>query len=301
VLRKRKTAEDPDADLKGEVKLANHSLEFFSFYEKHKRLCDEMSGLKIRAVGEATGPDVMIITRDKFHFAIRRLDSFLINYLHNTIDKSTRDRLESEIYNLEEDFLRDELYQRLIKKNNDLSPSQDIEFDRLYLSYLIRAFNISHQIGLELQKTLLPSTKSISSHLKYYDYNGFYRNLNGYRDEMSDDLSNFTYGKMLNHLKKITGYYFTYRYLINKRNQQHIDRLLSILYSYVNNPEVLKEIKKIKESEDYTNLFIKEIKSKTHKIKKTLNKIYLLCNISLSVKNILPKPQSKELLDKTLM
>lgn len=301
MIRKRTSPEDPNADLKGEVKLANHSLEFFSFYEKHKRLCDEMSGLKIRAVGETTGPDVMIITRDKFSYAIKRLDSFLINYLHNTIDKSTRDRLETEIYRLEEDFLEDEDYQKLIQKKDNLSLTQDVEFDKRYLNYLIRAFNISHEIGLELQKTLLPSTKSISSHLKYYDYNGFYKNLNTYRDEMSDDLSNFSYGKIINHLKKITGYYFTYRYLINKRNQKHIDELLSILYSYVNNEQVLREIKKLKESEDYTNTFISDIKRKTQKVKKTLNKIYLLCNLSLSIKNILPKPQTKELLDKTLI
>lgn len=298
---KRKGPEDPNADLKGEVKLANHSLEFFSFYEKHKRLCDEMSGLKVRAVGETTGPDVMIITRDKFDFAINRLSSFLINYLHNTLEKSTRARMEKMVDDLEEDYLSDETYHRFIRKKDDLSVSQDVEFDRLYINYLIRAFNISHSIGVELQKTLLPSTKSISSHLKYYDYNGFYKNLDSYRDEMSDYLSNFKYEEMINHLKKMTGYYYTYRYLISKRNQKHIDYLFTMLYSYINNPSVLREIKKIKESKDASNTFIKDIKSKRKHIKRTLQYVYLLCNQSLSSKNILPKPVQKELLDKTLI
>lgn len=301
MVNKKKRSEDPDADLKGEVKLANHSLEFFSFYEKHKRLCDEMSGLKIRAVGEATGPDVMIITRDKFHFAIRRLNSFLINYLHNTLEKTTRCRMEELVNNLEEDFINDEEYQNLIKKKDNLNTHQDIEFDKKYLNYLIRAFNISHEIGIELQKTLLPSTKSISSHLKYYDYDGFYKNLNRYRDEMSDDLSNFKYSKILAHLKKLTGYYYTYRYLISKRNQKHIDYLFSILYSYVNNEDVLREVKKLNESEDFTNSFLKDIKNKSWRIKTALNKIYFVCNVSLSSKNILPKPVQKVLLDKTLI
>ena len=69
-------AEDYNKELKsGEIEFAQHNLEFQRFYEKHKRLCDEMSGLKIRTVGEVAGPDRMIITRVNFGYAIKNFDS----------------------------------------------------------------------------------------------------------------------------------------------------------------------------------------------------------------------------------
>ena len=295
-------AEDYNKELKsGEIEFAQHNLEFQRFYEKHKRLCDEMSGLKIRTVGEVAGPDRMIITRVNFSYAIKRLNVFIIDNLHYIGNHITRKNMEDNIQEIETDFLNNEEYQNYIRKADNLTNTAEMQFNIMYLDYLKKCFELAYEIGFALQSSVSISSREVVKTIAYVDYKGFFYNLSAYRDEMADNISNITYSELQDHYKKIMGYFYTYRYLITQREQRHIMDLLDLIYAYITNPEVTKIIMKLKSDGEKTKTFTEETKRKLQRIKLAFNKIYFLCNWSLSMKNILPKSSTRTLIDKTLI
>jgi len=233
---------------------------------------------------------------------LKELNVFIIDNLHYIGNHITRKNMEDKIQEIETDFLNNEEYQNYIRKADNLTNTAEMQFNIIVfrlleenvLSWLMR-------LVFALQSSVSISSREVVKTIAYVDYKGFFYNLSAYRDEMADNISNITYSELQDHYKKIMGYFYTYRYLITQREQRHIMDLLDLIYAYITNPEVTKIIMKLKSDGEKTKTFTEETKRKLQRIKLAFNKIYFLCNWSLSMKNILPKSSTRTLIDKTLI
>jgi len=288
----------------GEVKGVNHIMEFARFYDKHRKICDELSGMKIRSVWDVESPNKIIISRHNFEYAIKRLNSFVINNLHNIQERNLRDKLTKSIIELQTEFINDQEYSSYTKQelnHIEFTKSSLKNYNTRYLYYLLKCFEILDSLGQNLQKSLLITTADISKSIRFYDNKKFFENISDYRDEVSDNLSDLKYVDLVDHFKKITGYFYTYKYLISKKNQANIKKLISILKEYILTEETQDEIIKIKNNTNTSNSFLSEIRLNLLQLQKIFNSIYLCCNISLANKNILPKSSKTILIDKSLI
>ncbi len=283
----------------GEVKFSIYGGEFARFYENHKKLCDQISGLKIKSLYNPLGNVNITINQDNFLEAIQSLSGFFSDVSHY-MDILQRKILRSKIDDLEEEYLKDEIYANLLTKKKDLSSSQRLEKDKLYLNYLTKSLKVASEIFESLQKSMAVTTSDIVKMIRYENFDEFYSQLTAYRNEMIDSISHFSYKDMLSNIKKTMGYYYTYSYLIGKREKFWIEELFKILIDYYNEEETVRNIIQIEENE-LSESKRKELKQLSADIKSILEKIYFLCNYSLSQKNILIKTSEKVLIDKSLV
>lgn len=286
---------------KGEIIFANHKLEFLRFFESHKKLCDEISGLKRHTVNNIHHEEKIIINKKNFIIGINRLSAFVTDYFHY-IDEEFQRREISERYNkLEAEFNNDTEYHSLVSKGDDVSVSQEVILTKLYLKYLIECFEIGHLVSKYLQKSLNIASKEILKTIHFVDYDGFYNNLSHYRDETVNDLSNIKYETIFENYKKLIGYFYTYRYLMNKDSDEVIKRTIMSIYEYITSAGTIKNIIWIKEGSELSNSKKQDIKVEFLVIRDLFNGIYILCNNNLKNKNILPKSKVDVLIDNTLI
>lgn len=284
-----------------EVIIANHIREFSRFYDKHKTLCDEITGVKKRTIIEKGNPLPIEITRLNFHFAIKRLYAFIIDNIHYVTEKDKRNEIEVEINNIEQSFINDSDYNEYVKRNDSLVIDDKIKFNIKYFKYVLRCFELSGKFVKYLQNSLMINTKDIKKSISFFEYGNFFENLSQYRDEISNDLSDFRFKDILTHLKKIIGYHYTYRVFMLQTELEVIDLLINTLISYVLKEEFVGYIIKTNKNDFLTNDERFDIQIETIFIKQILSRIYVLMNESLSERNILPKVSKKELIDKTLI
>jgi hypothetical protein len=286
---------------KGEIIHTNHKLEFLRFFKSHKRLCDEISGLKHHKISNLDNK-LILIDRVTFIYAVRKLNSFIIDYLHYVGESVKRDHVMSEFYKLESDFDGDGEYQGFVKKWDNLSVGKNILFNKKYIYYLKRTFDVSYLMSQYLQNSLNIASREIVKNIQFVDYDGFFNNLSVYREEVANDLSNLKFETLYSNYKKLMGYFYTYRYLINKREQNHILGLLNLIYDYIILDNVVKYIILVNTGgSDISPSKVKDMCMELIIIRNSFNKIYFLCNFSLSLKNILPKSKKEVLVDNTLI
>lgn len=280
------------------VKFSYTNQEYASFYEKHKMLCDEMSGIKPRIIKTHNSQTEIIITKEVFILAIKRLEAFIINYSHDFDDKTKQKEVFSDIAELEGDYNSDSLYNSFctkIKNKQNLSMQERINFNILYFSYLFRAFELLVKVGTYLQSSMMIGTINIKKLIEWYDTKPFFDNLTNYRDEVSNSLSNFSIYDIIDQYKKILGYHYTYRLLVDYKELNAVDYLIRICNQYIFNYDFMLFVEKSAQNKKITD----EVKKQSGFLKKILSTIYRLTNESLSNKNILPKINKKVLFDKT--
>lgn len=287
---------------KEEIPFANYKQEFFRFYEDQKKRCDEIAGLKIRTVGDVEAPDRMIINRSNFIYGIKRLNSFIIDYLY-LVEPSKIDKIKQNFSKLEKDYLEDEEYHSYIRKSiaSGLSNSQNLEFNKKYLQYLKRTFDVFYEMNTYLKDSLNITSRGISKRIKFVDYDTFFQNLSKYRDEVSDDISNIEFSSIFDHYKKIMAYYYTYKYLVPRSIQNTLEKALEYIFRFITDSETAKEITKIKDGQEISNNQKKIINDNLRIIRDCFNTIYYYVNYSLSLKDILPKGKINVLVDKSLV
>lgn len=286
---------------KGEIVFANHKLEFLRFFESHKKLCDEIAGLKYFNVSNFGEVNKILISRENFIVGIRKLNSFIIDYLHYIEDKGEVDEVLNRFETLENDFINDEVYNSFVKKKDNLSNEQEINFSKKYINYLVKAFDISYLMSKYLQKSLNIASREIVKNIQFVNYDGFFNNLSVYREEVANELSNLQYENIFDNFKKLMGYFYTYRYLISNREQIHIRDLLRLIHNYITLDETIRVIIKIKDDVEFSISMKQELRNEFIVLRNAFNKIYYLCNYSLSMKNILPKSKTDVLVDNTLI
>lgn len=285
---------------KGEIIHTNHKLEFLRFFAGHKRLCDEISGLKYHKVNSLSDKKILI-GKHNFILAIKKLNSFIIDYIHYIEVGAKSSHIEKDFEKLEFEFTNDDEYHGFVKKGDSLSVTNQILVNKKYIYYLRRTFDVSYLMSQYLQNSLNIASREIIKNIQFVDYDGFFNNLSVYRDEVANDLSNLKFSTLFDNYKKLMGYFYTYKYLINKREQKHIVDLLDIIYDYLVLDDVIKFIILVNTEGDINLTRIKDMRDEFIIIRNAFNKIYYLCNYSLSLKNILPKSNKDVLVDNTLI
>ncbi|OGI12475.1 hypothetical protein A3K64_00010 [Candidatus Micrarchaeota archaeon RBG_16_36_9] len=278
-----------------EVSFANHLNEFIRFYDRHKSLCDQITGVKKVSYIENGTLQEVEIGKSNFLMAIKKLNAFLIDNIHYISSTKTSKRFEQDVLDIETEFMSDSKYHEYLKNESNLTMKEKMDFNITYFKYIFRCFEISYNLFKELQTSLMISTKDIKKSLRYYDFKEFFENLSKYRDEVSNDLADFRFKNVFNHFKKVIGYHYTYRFMVSKVNMEYVDELISIAYSYIMNPKTIDLLTE----EDTGN--VSEMHAKSLLLKRIFSEIYKVTNKSLSERNILPKIEKKVLIDKTLI
>lgn len=282
---------------RGEVVHVNHKLEFFRFFNRHKRLCDEVSGLKPFSIGE--GKEI-IITRSNFIIGIRLLDSFITEFIPYVyiVDKANiiRDRFDK----LEYLFINDVDYQNFINKGDNININNDVLFSKKYISYIRECFEISFLLSKFLQNSLNISSREIIKNLSFVSYESFFNNLSVYKEEVASVLSNSNFSNLFICFKKMLGFFYTYRYLVASREQKHIIFLFDRIYDYMILDDNIKLLGKFKD-DVMNNDDIKLLRNDFFIIRRGFNIIFDLIIKSLQFKNILPKSSSEVLVDTSLI
>ncbi|MFX0132283.1 MAG: hypothetical protein ACFFDN_01425 [Candidatus Hodarchaeota archaeon] len=279
---------------KEEVTYAKHYLEFLHFYTKHRNLCDEISGLKKYTKIENGHEKEISTTKQNFDSAIKRLDSFIIDNSHymNKIDKQNIKNKINEIYS---SFYGDTKYTQLASKEI-LSRDEEILFNKLYFKYILKCFYTIDTICEALQDSVMLNTNRIRKAIKYFNADGFYENLAKYRSEVCDMIANMKFKDTFISYKKVLGYHFTYRIMVEGQQREKIDVIINKLTRYIFGNEFLNLI--YSNNEEH---LINDKRNELMFIKECISKIYVLTNESMSKKNILPKVDRNIKKDLTLI
>jgi len=278
-----------------EVRFSNTQIEFQNFYERHKNICDELSGSKIILYKYLRDQQEIIVGRENFIKGIKRLQAFVINYAHSFDEKSKEKEVLSEVFKIEDDFINDTEYEQFIKKSDSLNAGDNAKFNLKYYEYLFRCFDLIVKVSQYLQRSMMVGTKNVISLLQWMDVTPFFRNLGEYREEISNIISNFVVSDVEAHYKKILAYHYTYRVFVDSKELNKIDEIIQACNEYIINYEFLKFVEKVKNG----TIRYDVIKKENVMLKKALYTILKLTNQSLSDKNILPKIKKKVLFDKT--
>lgn len=278
------------------VEFSYTNQEFSNFYDRHKSLCDEISGSKLVTFKYLKNQEDIEIKKENFIIAIKRLHAFIINYSHCFDDKADEKILFSMMFKLEEDFIEDVEYNGLIAKSKDLVMTDKVDFSIRYYDYLFRCFDIIVKTSEYLQKSMMIGTKNIKKLTEWFDAKPFFENLGNYRTEVSNIISNFVVSDVELHYKKILGYHYTYRLFVDYEELHKIDKIIELCNSYILNKKFMKFVFDIKENRIKQD---KQIRQENLFLKRVLYMILKLTNKSLSNKNILPKINRKVMFDKT--
>ena len=282
-----------------EVTFKNHLSEFQRFYSNHKSFCDEVTGIKPRAIIENNERKEFYVTKENFIFAIRKLSSFVIDNLHYIKNLEDRRKIEKDCSDLESEFQNNEEYQKLVLKQRNTE--EDIRLTEMYLVYIVKIYEVGNRLVNLLQNSIMIATSRVSKDIEYHNETSFFDELSRYRTEISDSISNYRFSDTLLQLKKILGYHYTYKILIKTEEQQFTERILQLLIKEILQKDTLKLIKKVAEG----NYLRKEENEKMiylhTNIKKVLLKVYYITNKNLSDRKILPKILRKIHIDKTLI
>lgn len=282
-----------------EVKFKNHLSEFQRFYANHKSFCDEITGIRPRSIRDNGEVKEFYITKDNFIFAIRKLNAFVIDNLHYIKSIADVRKIEKDVYDLEREFLDDKVYQSLSKKSR--SATDEVILTQKYLEYIMRIFEIGNRLVNLLQSSIMIATSTVAKNIEYYNEISFFDELSRYRSEISDSISNYRFSDTLLQLKKIIGYHYTYKILLNQDEQEFIGNLLKLLIKEILKEDVVKLIQKVSERHALRDDEKQKMSYLHNNIKRALLKIYYITNKNLSERKILPKIQRKVHIDKTLI
>ena len=284
-----------------EVRFKNHISEFKRFYYNHKSFCDEIAGNKSRRIFDGNEYKEFNINKDNFIFAIRRLYAHVIDNLHYVKNIKDVRRMEQMLEELESKFLNDREYQRLSAKGERRTSSEEITLTKMYLRYVITIYDIGNRLNNLLQNSLMIATSSVAKDVEYFNEVNFFDELSIYRSEISDGISNYRFSDTLTQLKKILGYHYTYKILMDKEEQRFTHNVLQLLIREVLDENFIRILKKVQEGEFMTQSDKQRMRIMHDNIRKILLKVYYITNKNLSQRKILPKILRKVHIDKTLI
>lgn len=282
-----------------EVKFKNHLSEFQRFYANHKSFCDEVTGIRPRSIIENGQNKEFFIDKDNFIFAIRKLNAFVIDNLHYIKSIADSRKIQKDLDDLENGFINDKVYQSLANKKR--TAVEEIILTKIYLEYIMVIFDIGNRLVNLLQSSIMIATSMVAKNIEYHNETSFFDELSRYRSEISDSISNYRFSDTLTQLKRIIGYHYTYKILLDQNEQDFIEKLLKMLIKEILKEDVVKLIQKVTERHTLRDDEKAKLDHLHSNIKRALLKIYYITNKNLSERKILPKIQRKVHIDKTLI
>ncbi len=286
----------------GVINFANYNKEFLRFYDKHRFLCDEIAGNRKRFYTDSKGVQVEeVVTKYNFLKGIQKANAFIIDNIHYIKKHKDKILIQNLIFDLEQRYLSDEIYQKLSIKQGNLNAQDLLLFNLKYFQYLIEVFELSYQMTLLLQDSMMISTRGVKKTINFHSNIAFFDNLSEYRDEVSDDISRFHITTANKHVRKMLGYVYTYKFILNSYSVSVIDQLMSSVLSIITSEEITKHLLQARLTDTLSINQKLQLARKGIPIKKALMKAYELVNTSLGEVNILPKINKEIFMDRSLI
>ena len=286
----------------GVINFANYNKEFLRFYDKHRFLCDEIAGNRKRFYTNSEGVQVEeVVTKYNFLKGIQKANAFIIDNIHYVKRHKDKILIQNMIFDLELRYLSDDNYHRLSIKKGNLNAQDLLTFNLKYFKYLIEVFELSYQMTLLIQDSMMISTRGVKKTIKFHSNIAFFDNLSEYRDEVSDDISRFHITTANKHVRKMLGYVYTYKFILNSYSVSVIDQLMSSVLSIITSEEITKHLLQAKQTDSLSIQQKLYLAKKGIPIKKALMKAYELVNTSLGEVNILPKINKEIFTDRSLI
>lgn len=283
-----------------EVAFVNHQMEFIRFYDNHYKINKEVAGFEEITLIEQGVEKKISIGLDNFWFAIKRVQAFVIDNIHYINRFDDRRKLLRVMNQIEEDFVTDSRFSYLLRKD-ERSGKEVIELNYIYFDYLIRCFKLVNILCLLLQPTLMVNTRALKKALAYRDESYFFINLGRYRNDLANDLANFKLINVIDHYKKVLGYYYTYKMLLVDSETFSLDPVVEDITSLINSKEVTDLLIYMRENNEYSDQMKTKMTYYVVSIKNILFAFYYLINNFLSERRVLPKTTTREVIDFTLI
>lgn len=264
------------------VNFANHNFVFRKFQDQYKNLCQDISKEK----------------RNKIHKSLRRLKSFIFEYLAFISYKDFRFYITDNMKSLNLELNNDKTFTKLCDRANK-TPNEAIVFNQKYYYYLIKIFRLIGIYGDELSRTFMPNKTDREKLFKYSNNNSFFEKFTIYKSETADIIANFTIRKFKVGFAYVLGFYFAYYLFIDEKSRLLCENVFSNILNIILHKDILNIMVL-----NYGTLGAEKrelLKDIDYKIHDGISHIFFMCNLSYSQYGVMPKIKQKMLIDKTTM
>lgn len=260
------------------VTFANLNYAFIKFQEQLKNLC--------QSVSDNDKKDV--------YKSFKKVKSFIYEYLNYVKEEQIRVQIINSLDRINKDIMEDREYLELSKSDN---LNDKILFNQKYYSYLTRMFRALGIFGDDLSSTFMPTKSDRQKLLKYTNNNPFFEHFTFYKSSVSERLSEFNIFNFKLCFDYTLGFYYAYYGFIDEESRLLIDRVYSNILGVVLDHRILSLIiRGYKYLNQEEKLFIKDIDNQLHN---ALLNIFFRYNYSYSDYGIMPRMESKVIIDRT--
>lgn len=281
-----------------EVAFANHSHEFERFFNNHYKINSEISGFMELTYFEQGIEKKVLIGPTNFWTAIKRVQAFVIDNLHYIDRFDDKKKLLKQAEILEQDFVNNSRYQKLSEKEN-LTATENLELNYMYIDYLTRCFKLGNVLNSLLQNTIMINTRAAKKSLIFRDEAVFHYNLGKYRDFMALDLANLKLINIIDHYKRLSGYYYSYKVLFLPDETMILDPILAQIERYVVSKDLRDLLIYMYDNNSYSDDMRRKIIQDLLSIKSVMQRFYSEVNTCLSLRNLLPRARPRQTQDFT--
>ena len=226
-----------------------------------------------------------------------RINVFISEYLYAVPKKDVQMQITSDLMDIKMDMDSNEELTHYLKLPS-MSNKQEVEYLRIFFKYFLELLESLSFFMKNLSSTFLPHTAVQKKFLRYYNNEFFFQKLTEHKNEVLSKLSSFKITKFSNSVVSFLLYYQSYNLFVTVRDNDFINKCLSITVTKLLSDEVLYSIS---QSPNIPRRELEFLKITSKQVSSTL----LLCNTamnnSFSKYGILPKVYTEVLGDTTLI
>lgn len=262
------------------VNYANLTYAFMKFQEQYKNVCQKISEEK----------------RKNIYQSLKKVNSFFFEYKTYVKSKELRDYFDKYLLSLKNELYNDTQFSKLCSIVNKNS-TEGIIFNQKYYYYVIKILKVVGVFGDELSRTFMPNKTDREKLFKYWNNNSFFEQFTYYKSNTADIIANFNIHEFKQSFSYILGFYFAYYLFIDERSRYLCENVFSNILNIILNKNVLNLI--IIDKKLLGNEKRELLKNIDYDIHNGLNNIFFRCNYSYSLYGIMPRMETKVLIDKT--
>lgn len=276
----------------GVVNFANLNHEFTMFHQKHKDLCQSISGMESKQDQDLRIDSKNIVEK------LKHTKANIIEYFAYT-SRDFQKKVKEDMNNLMEDLIEDSEYEKLrvTPKGARRTPGQNVIFYQKYYKYIIKLFSIIGFYGDEMTTTFMPRKSDRQKMLKYSNQGEFYGQFTRYKTSVSRELGKFNIYKCHKTIIYLLGFYFAYYLFIEPESRKLCEEVFSNILSIVTDNKILSVLATGKEH--LTGPQRGVMRDLDLKLQDGLLAIFARMTYSYSEFGVMPKLDKKILIDKT--
>lgn len=276
----------------GVVNFANLNHEFTMFHQKHKDLCQSISGMESKQDQDLRVDNKNIIDK------LKHTKANIIEYFVYT-SRDFQKKVKKDMNDLMEELLDDTDYEklRIVPKGSRRNPNQNIIFYQKYYKYIIKLFSIIGFYGDEMTTTFMPRKSDRQKMLKYSNQGEFYSQFTRYKYSVSGELGKFNIYNCHKTIIYLIGFYFAYYLFIEPESRKLCEGVFSNILSIVTDGSVLTALATGKDTITKGQRAL--MRDLDLRLQDGLLAIFARMTYSYSEFGVMPKIDRKILIDKT--